>query len=380
MNTTGTLYFVQTDYLGSILALTNESGSITQRFSYDAWGRPRNPNDWTDYTVADHWLKRGFTGHEHLDAFGLINMNGRLYDPMLGRMLSPDNFATNTTQGLNRYSYALNNPLKFVDPSGQFGVEVGIAIAATILVGKMYHDGVKNNDGEYNPVDWDWGNATYTAGYSNKGGSETYSAGVGWGNNYSTQIGYNSSSGNVSFGYNYQGQNNMYEVGYEEPIMPNITPVLRPEYYDKRFYHGTENEAISILVASSKINLKETAMYDTQYGFYFEQKNGYIKQSLSKPYVGNDSYDIIDGFYIINKTNTLSSGTAWSAYKTGNFLYVYYGYNQKIQVNSFYHVHYNNTPLGEYDPFQDIVKCWAVGWDGYKRGANILDEVIINGN
>jgi RHS repeat-associated protein len=63
---------------------------------------------------------RGFIGHEHLDGFGLINMNGRVYDPMLARFLSPDPIvqAASYGQNYNRYSYCLNNPLKFVDPSG----------------------------------------------------------------------------------------------------------------------------------------------------------------------------------------------------------------------------------------------------------------------
>jgi RHS repeat-associated protein len=66
-------------------------------------------------------LNRGFTGHEHLAEFGLINMNGRMYDPILGRMLSPDNFIQDAdyTQSYNRYSYCLNNPLKYTDPSGE---------------------------------------------------------------------------------------------------------------------------------------------------------------------------------------------------------------------------------------------------------------------
>lgn len=55
-----------------------------------------------------------------LDEFGLINMNGRCYDPVAGRFLSPDIIVQNpnNTQCYNRYSYAINNPLKFTDPSG----------------------------------------------------------------------------------------------------------------------------------------------------------------------------------------------------------------------------------------------------------------------
>lgn len=63
----------------------------------------------------------GFTGHEHYADLKVINMNGRLYDPVIARFFSPDNFvqAPDFTQNFNRYSYCLNNPLQYVDPSGE---------------------------------------------------------------------------------------------------------------------------------------------------------------------------------------------------------------------------------------------------------------------
>jgi len=78
--------------------------------------------DWS-YTLTSEpalFADRGFTGHEHLTQFGIINMNGRLYDPLVGRFLSPDNYITapGYTQSYNRYSYCFNNPLRFTDPSG----------------------------------------------------------------------------------------------------------------------------------------------------------------------------------------------------------------------------------------------------------------------
>ena len=53
---------------------------------------------------------------------GIIHMNGRIYDPQLGRMLQADPFiqAPGNTQSYNRYSYVLNNPLAYNDPSGYF--------------------------------------------------------------------------------------------------------------------------------------------------------------------------------------------------------------------------------------------------------------------
>ena len=70
-------------------------------------------------------LDRGFTGHEHLQTVGLINMNARLYDPALHRFLQPDNFVQDpfNTQNFNRYGYVLNNPLLYIDPTGEYGEE-----------------------------------------------------------------------------------------------------------------------------------------------------------------------------------------------------------------------------------------------------------------
>jgi len=119
------LYFVYTDHLGSINRLVSESnGSVTEQ-NFDPWGRARNPQTWdfTNVPTPPVWLTRGYTGHENLPQFALINMNGRMYDPLLARMLSPDNEVVDptNTQMYNRYSYAFNNPLKFIDPTGNNG-------------------------------------------------------------------------------------------------------------------------------------------------------------------------------------------------------------------------------------------------------------------
>ncbi|MEO3430497.1 RHS repeat-associated core domain-containing protein [Pelagibius sp. CAU 1746] len=112
--------YLHRDHLGSVAAVTDEAGAVTERFSYDPHGK-RRLTDWQAGTpAAAAETPRGFTGHEHLDAVGLIHMNGRVYDPTLGRFLSADPFVTypETTQGFNRYSYVNNNPLSYTDPSG----------------------------------------------------------------------------------------------------------------------------------------------------------------------------------------------------------------------------------------------------------------------
>lgn len=126
------MYYLHTDYQGSYETITDEEGAIVEKLSFDPWGRRRNPHNWTFTDVPGTFtFDRGYTGHEQMDAFGLINMNGRMYDPMLGRFLSPDNYvqAPDYTQNFNRYSYVLNNPLKYTDPSGEW---IHIVIGAVI--------------------------------------------------------------------------------------------------------------------------------------------------------------------------------------------------------------------------------------------------------
>jgi len=127
-NNDDSMYYIHKDYLGSIETITNEDAVIVERLSFDPWGRRRNVTNWSYDNVPTSFLfDRGFTGHEHIDEFNLINMNGRVYDPMLSRFLSPDNLvqAPYYTQSFNRYSYVLNNPLKFTDPSGEYAAMLG---------------------------------------------------------------------------------------------------------------------------------------------------------------------------------------------------------------------------------------------------------------
>lgn len=117
------LVHVLRDNLGSITHVVDTAGTVLQELSYTAWGLLRDPATLEPYAPdaqPDLLLGRGFTGHEHLPWFGLVNMNARLYDPAVGRFLSPDPFiqSPDNTQSYNRYSYCLNNPLRYVDENG----------------------------------------------------------------------------------------------------------------------------------------------------------------------------------------------------------------------------------------------------------------------
>ena len=128
-----TTYNIGRDYLGSITHIITASGSPVAEYSYEPWGRQRNPADLIIYYAGSEpelFLGRGYTGHEYLPWFRLYNMNARLYDPLVGRFLAPDPFvqAPDFTQNFNRYSYCLNNPLKYSDEDGE-----SIVLAATLL-------------------------------------------------------------------------------------------------------------------------------------------------------------------------------------------------------------------------------------------------------
>lgn len=121
--------YLHRDHLGSVDRVTNTAGTLVHRLSYDAFGARREGLWTSDLTsaslnalLADNSrnTSRGFTDHEHLDRTGIVHMNGRIYDPRIGRFLQPDPIVTDPadSQSYNRYSYVGNQPLLFTDPSG----------------------------------------------------------------------------------------------------------------------------------------------------------------------------------------------------------------------------------------------------------------------
>jgi RHS repeat-associated protein len=121
-------YYVTSEHLGSTSLITNSVGGLVVNTSYAAFGNRRG-SAWSgaptggpggEAEAIASTTRRGFTGHTMLDNIGLIHMNGRVYDPILGRFLSVDPFVTDpmNSQSFNRYSYVINNPLRFTDPSG----------------------------------------------------------------------------------------------------------------------------------------------------------------------------------------------------------------------------------------------------------------------
>lgn len=137
--------FLHRDNLGSVAVITNAAGAVVERMSFDAFGKRRNVNGSPASVITvGSGVNRGFTGHEMLDNLGLVHMNGRIQDPVIGRFLSADPViqTPEQVQNLNRYSYVGNNPLSVADPSGHVSVgriffgllALGVAIFAPYLL------------------------------------------------------------------------------------------------------------------------------------------------------------------------------------------------------------------------------------------------------
>ncbi|UOU96861.1 FG-GAP-like repeat-containing protein [Chryseobacterium daecheongense] len=200
---TSSYKFLHKDYLGSILAISDEDGNKLEQRHFDAWGnfthlQIGNGPIITDKNIINttSLVDRGYTSHEHFAEVGIIHMNGRLYDPLLRRFLNADeNIQDPTnTQNYNKYGYVLNNPLMFSDPNGEFfflapiiawvatnaiaigtGALIGAALGAIMYVGQAIY---ANN--------WSWGGfakAIVTGavtGAVSAGAGQIFSAGGFW--------------------------------------------------------------------------------------------------------------------------------------------------------------------------------------------------------
>ncbi len=166
--TTGTFY-ATSDHLGSADLVMDSAANVLVRESFSPFGARRGSN-WQsipttqDYSAIQSSTRQGFTGHEMLDSVGLIHMNGRVYDPTLGRFLSADSAiqSLGATQSINPYSYAWNEPLKYTDPTGHsiggFLVSLITAIVTVVVYAVLLYEGI--------PPFWAFVGAAFVGGFT----------------------------------------------------------------------------------------------------------------------------------------------------------------------------------------------------------------------
>jgi len=123
-------YYYHADHLGSSNITTDRSGNVIQHHEYLAYGGER----YSENNAAGHPeynLTHQFTGQVLDDETGLYYYNSRYYDPELGRFIQADTVTPSVAdcQSLNRYSYCLNSPLNYTDPSGHFAWMVVLVAA-----------------------------------------------------------------------------------------------------------------------------------------------------------------------------------------------------------------------------------------------------------
>ncbi|MDP3512113.1 MAG: RHS repeat-associated core domain-containing protein, partial [Sulfuritalea sp.] len=127
LETTWATRYLHRDHLGSVTAVTDAAGNVIETMAYEPFGKRRvaagqstEGADDPGNTLRPVTTVRGFTNHEHVDELGIVHMNGRIYDPAIGRFLSADSIlpAPYDLQSYNRYSYVHNNPLVYTDPDG----------------------------------------------------------------------------------------------------------------------------------------------------------------------------------------------------------------------------------------------------------------------
>jgi RHS repeat-associated protein len=293
-----------------------------------------------------------------------LSGNGRLYDPVIARVLSPDNYVQNpyNPQNYNRYSYCYNNPLVYVDPSGDF-IETAVIIGLTLA--GAYFGGVGSNQGELNPTEWDWRAGTtymgigfgallgYVGGYSIM--DAVYTVTFNFGLITPVVNIYLAGSGSDwSFQWTTPAGGGGEKFFRERRDPTRIKTPTNPGKYDNRFLQGSEYEAMDLLVRLDQMDDIERAMYQTDYGWYYE------------PYYQN---------------NTRLGGSYKSARRTD------VGYTldyqsvviiDRLYINAFYHTHHDNTGLAGLDLNLPWPYHWAVGHDRVRRGAwNMLPSVDI---
>jgi len=141
-NNTNFLYVK--DVLGNIIEVIRQDGVTVARYAYDAWGNSTIAQNVDNMAHINPFRYRGYYRDR---GTGFYYLQTRYYDPAIRRFINADNYKlvpalAGQRGGLNMYAYALNNPVSYVDPSGQFAITIAIValvgIIALCVIGTGY--------------------------------------------------------------------------------------------------------------------------------------------------------------------------------------------------------------------------------------------------
>lgn len=166
--TTYNYFYLHRDYQSSILAITNSVGAVVEKRMFDPWGAVSQVQDGAGNNLGIlTFFDRGYTGHEHLQSVGLINMNARLYNPTLHRFLEADNYLQDpyNTQNYNRYGYCVNNPLKYTDVTGNV-FNIATVAGCIPVVGSVFASLLMHQTVDFGQVAQDFVITAISAGVS----------------------------------------------------------------------------------------------------------------------------------------------------------------------------------------------------------------------
>ncbi|MDO5314893.1 MAG: RHS repeat-associated core domain-containing protein [bacterium] len=254
---------IETQTYIHLIADGSLNGDAVEQSNTPCGARRRNTTDF-GYDNVSHTFDRGYTLHEHYDEFDLINMNGRLYDPVLGRMLSPDIAIQDehNAQAYNRYSYCFNNPLRYTDPSGyvvQMPFEYrGIETFSYSYLGSNTRKGSSFNteatEGMQRPED-DW--------FENEETGAIYY-------NSNMRKGDEGKGGMKGSGWKWLGKNGMFSesfIGLDSYLVANYGGRFSIDdsgfWEMELFLNGSQAEAMMASVGYKQVNTQEIVYSDT---------------------------------------------------------------------------------------------------------------------
>ena len=140
----GVRYYFQKNIQGDVARIFNANGYLVARYVYDAWGNhtvyDSNGNINTDENFIGNINPFRYRGYYYDIETGLYYLNTRYYDPFACRFINADDISyiePETINGLNLYSYCLNNPVMYVDPTGHFSIGTFIKGLGNIITGVL---------------------------------------------------------------------------------------------------------------------------------------------------------------------------------------------------------------------------------------------------